>query len=394
MSREAAAGGATWPPSHAAIHLAAWALCLLYAAMAAAAWLRFGHPWFLNAAGQPTVQDFLAYRIAGSLALEGRPEAAYDPDAFTQVLAMLTGGWPNHWLGWPYPPFFILLVMPLAVLPYSWAWMAWLSATAALLLAMLWSTPGLRRHAVLVFAAPASFACIIKGQNGFLSAALLTGALVLLDKRPRLAGICLGLLAFKPHFGLVLPVLLAVTRRWTVFLSAAATVAVCIAASVLAFGGEIWPLFIRSASGATAGWMSSGNALPLMQTIYAVAAIRYDPMVAALLHGLVAALAMAAVLRVWLVPVDMGARAAAAIAATFLVTPYAHNHDAVMLGVAAAFLLGETPPAHWRWELPCVIVALLLPAISLLTWWGLPSVAAATILLLLALRRCGAAWAA
>lgn len=377
-----------WTPVETATFVIAGMMCLAYAALLAYPWILTGRPWFLSPDGLPAVQDFLAYRVAGLLALEGRAEAAYEPAAFSQVLAVLTGDRPNHWLGWPYPPFYILLVTPLGLLPYDVAWIVWLTATAALLFAMVWTVPALRRHAVLIFAAPASLACIVKGQNGYLSAALMTGTLVLLDKRPRWAGVCLGLLAFKPHFGLVLPILLVATRRWTVFGAATLTVLVCIAASALVFGATIWPVFFHSATGATTEWMRAGSAVLAMQTVYAVAVVWSGPMAAAMLHGLVAAAVLAIVLRIWLVEVDLGAQATATIAATYLVTPYAHNHDAVMLGVAVVFLLGYPPALPWRWERPLAILALLLPGITLVTWSGPPSVVAAAILLLLALRRC------
>ena len=43
------------------------------------------------------------------------------------------------------------------------------------------------------------------GQNGFLTAALIGGTLYLIPIRPVLAGICLGLLTYKPQYGLLFP---------------------------------------------------------------------------------------------------------------------------------------------------------------------------------------------
>ena len=371
-----------WP----VIRAAAVILCTLYVVLLGLPWWLSGHAWFLDAAGRPLVQDFLAYRIAGLLALEGRAAAAYDHATFNDTLAALTGGSPQHWLGWPYPPFFILLVTPLAPLPYAWAWFLWLGGTAALLLVALRQPRAAWRYALLVLAAPAALACVFKGQNGFLSAALLAGTLALLDRRPHLAGICLGLLAFKPHFGLVLPVLLVATGRWTVFLAAAATVLASVAAATLTFSPSIWPVFIASATGATAEWLTPGIALAAMQTVYATAAPLIGVRNAVLLHAVVALGVLALTLRIWRGESTPGVRAAAAIAATFLVTPYAHNHDAVMLGVAVAFLLGDAPSRSAWWEAPVAALALLLPAMTLVMWWGPPGIAAAAVILLLAWR--------
>ncbi len=49
----------------------------------------------------------------------------------------------------------------------------------------------------------------------------MTGALLQLDKRPVLAGILFGLLAYKPQFGLLIPFVLAASGRWRTFAAAA-----------------------------------------------------------------------------------------------------------------------------------------------------------------------------
>ena len=61
---------------------------------------------------------------------------------------------------------------------------------------------------LLALAYPAVLINIGHGQNGFLTAALLGGALVILDRRPIVAGILFGLLVYKPQFGLMIPLAL------------------------------------------------------------------------------------------------------------------------------------------------------------------------------------------
>src|SRR5262249_52824954 len=93
---------------------------------------------------------------------------------------------------------------------------------------------------------PAVLVNLGHGQNGFLSAALIGGALALLDKRPVIAGILFGLLSYKPQFGVLIPLALIADGRWRAFLSAAVTVAILVAATTLAFGPEIWSAFFDS----------------------------------------------------------------------------------------------------------------------------------------------------
>ena len=61
------------------------------------------------------------------------------------------------------------------------------------------------RPLLIAAAFPAVFVNIGHGQNGFLTAALLGGALHLLDRRPWLAGVLFGCLAYKPQFGVLIP---------------------------------------------------------------------------------------------------------------------------------------------------------------------------------------------
>jgi alpha-1,2-mannosyltransferase len=60
-----------------------------------------------------------------------------------------------------------------------------------------------------------------------------------LDKRPIVAGVLIGLLAYKPQFGLLVPLVRVATGRWTVMVAAAATVAAACVARLLLFGLEV-----------------------------------------------------------------------------------------------------------------------------------------------------------
>ena len=55
--------------------------------------------------------------------------------------------------------------------------------------------------AAMVLALPPTLACALVGQNGFFSAALFGALLLWLPRRPLLAGVALGVLAFKPQRG-------------------------------------------------------------------------------------------------------------------------------------------------------------------------------------------------
>jgi Glycosyltransferase family 87 len=83
------------------------------------------------------------------------------------------------------------------------------------------------------------------GQTGFLTAALIGGTLYLIPTRPVLAGICLGLLTYKPQFGLLFPIALIVAGHWRVFVSASVMAIAMFVVSWLAFGTESWLAFFH-----------------------------------------------------------------------------------------------------------------------------------------------------
>ena len=84
---------------------------------------------------------------------------------------------------WNYPPFFLLMILPLSLLPYLASLIVWLFTTlAGYLLTIRRIVP--HRLAPWIFLGfPAVTTNFFYGQNGFLSATLLGGGLVLLERR-------------------------------------------------------------------------------------------------------------------------------------------------------------------------------------------------------------------
>ncbi len=388
--RTAAPQPAPASPLTLAVVAAAIVLCCTYAALLVANSIQTGQSWFFRANGLPHPTDFAAYRVAGLMALGGDAAAAYDWQFFAPAIASFVGFDQDHWLGWLNPPSFLLIIAPLAMLPYGTAALAWVAATGLMYLAA--ARAALPRSTVLLAcAAPAAFACLLKGQSGFLSAALIGAGLLLLDRRPVLAGLCFGLLSYKPHFGIALPILLLVGGHFRAVSAAAATVAVMAGLSAMVFGPEAWVAFAGTVVGATDRFLVQGSGLARMQSVYAAAAPALGKPLAMVLHGCVAAAAIGAAAFLWRRgAAPAGPRGAAAIAATFLATPYAFDHDAPMLVLAALMLV------PWRADgragmieaiLLCATV--LVMAATLVTPTSIPGPLAALVLLGLAWRAAG-----
>ena len=327
----------------------------------------------------PLPADLLAFLTAARLAAAGQAALAYDWAAFQLAQAAVLGSDPEAIggaLGWLNPPHFFFLVLPLAPLGYGWAWLVWVLATGSLLAAAAWSVLPRGAAVVAVLAAPSILLTASVGQNGLLIAALFAWTFALLDRRPGLAGIALGLLTVKPQFGLLLPVLLALTGRWRAFGVAAAVALAAIMAAWAAFGTEAWLAFLPSLGG-NAERMLGGEVSPRIQSVHAfLARLTGSPGLAIAGHAVVAAGVVALVLRLWLRRPEgpAEARAAAAIAASYLVTPYVWGYDTPAIPVAALFLARAALRDGWlAAEKPLLVIACLLP--GLLVWVQHPLVA-------------------
>jgi hypothetical protein len=181
------------------------------------------------------------------------------------------------------------------------------------------------------------------GHNGLLTAALFGFALVLLDRRPLIAGLLFGLLAYKPQFGLFIPLVLAASGRWKSFAAAAATVLLFTLATVLAFGPQVWDAFLASTRFTRLVVLEEGGTgWHKIQSVFAWVRSWGGPVPLAYAAQAAVTLAIGASL-VWLWRSDASfARKAAALAiAAILGTPYSLDYDMVLLAVAIAFLAAD-----------------------------------------------------
>src|SRR5579871_2929011 len=219
-----------------------------------------------GSADAPLGTDFASFYAAGEAALAGDAKAAYDPAAhFARERALFGAATPFY--AWQYPPVFLLVAAPLASLPYLPALLLWQGSSfllylAAMLAIVRAAVPGpahdlagvsppagvplVSTSLLLAAGYPAVFVNFGHGQNGFLTAALLGGGLVLLERRPALAGILFGLLAYKPQLAPMIPVALIAGARWRAVLGAVAAVAGLILVTLAAFGADTWRAFLAS----------------------------------------------------------------------------------------------------------------------------------------------------
>lgn len=311
--------------------------------LAMIAYLWAGSTGTLDGWGRPLGTDFSNVWTAGRMALEGRAAGVYDLATHyrAQQIAHASDAVPFY--SWHYPPPFLLVAAALATLPYLAALALWQLSTLAAALAVVARCCRDRDTWLVTAGAPAVTVCLTHGNNGFLTAALFGAGLLLLDRRPVLAGLCLGALAYKPQLGLVLPVALLAGGYWRTIAAAAATALALAAASRLAFGPEVWSAFLASADQTRRIVLEEGG--PGWHTIQsAFSAVRrlgggVAPAYAA--QAVVAAGALAATAYLWRSRADFELRAASVMIAALLATPYVLDYDMVLLGPAIALLVAH-----------------------------------------------------
>jgi hypothetical protein len=317
----------------------------------------------LDAWGRPLGTDFSDVWTAGRMALDGRAPDAWNWAAHYQVQQATHGDPHVPFYGWHYPPPFLLLAAGLATLPYLAALFVWQAAS-------LWGAlkvcrailPG-RTALLAMLGAPVALVCVTHGQNGFLTAALLGGGLLLLGKRPLLAGLLFGCLVYKPQFALAVPLLLLagvhVRAIWGACLAAAALVG----ATLAIWGWPVWQAFLDSLpltrqviieQGET-GWHKIQSPFAMVRMWGGSIPFAYA------VQGAVTIAALGAVL--WLTRTARpNLRNAAVCAAVLLSTPYVLDYDLVVLGLGAAFLAADgMEHGFLPWEKSLLALAWVAP---------------------------------
>src|SRR6185503_11441314 len=139
-------------------------------------------------AGRPLGTDFMNVYAAGKLADVGHAADAYDFTLHHAAQKIVAGRPDVPYFSWHYPPPFLMLAAALATMPYLLALLVYQAATLAAYLRVVRQIAGTSQAWLPALAFPAVFINLTHGHNGFITAALLGGALLLLERRPLLAG--------------------------------------------------------------------------------------------------------------------------------------------------------------------------------------------------------------
>ncbi|QBQ98661.1 DUF2029 domain-containing protein [Paraburkholderia pallida] len=359
-----------------------------------ALWVWRSHGFQSSAAGRPGT-DFVVFWAASHVMLNTHAWQVYDYPAFAAIERSLFHDLPkNAFLPWLYPPAFLVLVTPLALLPFTPSYLVFCALSLAVFVPAALRVSGLTPDALasktavlFLVASPFVPVALIFGQNALLTAALAALAVYWIDRHPVRAGMCLGLLTIKPQMAMLFPIVLLASRAWRPFLAAAASAAAVTLASTLICGMNAVKLFVANAGMArelvlehdSQFWLASPAPFALFRTAGLSVPLAW------IAQGAATTIAICVACHVWRRTRDVGLRAAALCAATLIANPYVWHYELAWLGVAVACLVASGLREGWQaGEQQVLTLAWLLPLYELFNrWLAWPQIGPLVVMLVL-----------
>jgi hypothetical protein len=328
--------------------------------------------------GQLKWSDFVNIYTMGDIARAGPVSTLYDGEAeYRRQVALVPESAPERYLP-VYPPQIALILAPFSHFSYHQAAVLWALLTATVYAASVWLAWRAVRSAlpdsVLVAAAAAAFPpfwnTILHGQTTVVPIlAFAGGAAALARDRKVLAGVVMGLLFIKPHFGLMLAVVVLVCREWRMLagLAISAVVQGALVAGVLT--PAVWFDYAAMLP-RMAGWQDA--LAPRLDQMHSLASVtNLLPDVIALPVWFASCLWVAVItVRVWRSPGPLTRRMGVLVLGSVLVNPHVVVYDVAVLAAPLVWLTGWFEGSssaslearrQWRAALYALFVLLLMP---------------------------------
>src|SRR6202171_3007832 len=235
--------------------------------------------WVNFVRGNLAGPDFFSFYAAARLYVLKGGSAVYDLALQKEFELQVTGQPPDRFIVLPYfhPPYYTLLIAPLAALSYRQAYYAMaafnLLLTIVLIGLLVRNSLSIHRLAAIVAAAMIAgffplFVTVLQGQSDLvvllpLAAAYIAGA----RGRHGWAGVFSALVLAKPQLLLLIPVLFLARRAWRALAGFVAVVAALGLVSVVGFGfSAVWAYLGAVGTWAIGGRLPAGGELVYTDT--------------------------------------------------------------------------------------------------------------------------------
>lgn len=314
----------------------------------------------------PMGSDFLSFYAASLIALNGNPADVYVMKLHAAAHKVV---FPNEtdYFAFFYPPLFLLIVLPLAKMSYWTSMVVWTTTTLVASVAVLRRIGPPQLGLLPILAFPAVFMTVLHGQNAFLTTALFGAALLCMERRPILAGVCFGLLAFKPQFGVLVPIFLLVSWRWDTIVAAGITVVAFGLATIAVLGFDVWPGWVAISEVAKKALNYNHIGDYKMQSIFAMLRLLGASLdLAYAIQGIAAAIVIATLVVVTRKRPGSMAAGVVMVTGALLTTPFMLRYDLMLLAIPLCWLVREVSRTGLRkWELEVGILAFALPLVPI-----------------------------
>lgn len=323
----------------------------------------------VNQGGFVTGHDFVAFYAASKAVWSGDAAMVYDRDFMMAAQIEVVGTSDIGYLAFMYPPTYLLLVAPLATLPYFPALALWQTLPFVVLLLLLRRIPLPPIALVMAAGAPAVAQALFAGQNGLVFALFLGGGLMVLDRRPLLAGLLLGLATAKPQLAALLVPALIAGREWKALAAMLAAGAGLALLSAVLLGAGVWSSYI-TVPGDIREYMALGRfPWSRMPTLYTAARLAgLSDTAGAVLQAAGTSLVVAGIAWIWWRAGPANLRIASVLAGVPLATPFMYDYDLPFMLIAIGLYLADAlarGPAQWE------KIMLLLVWLQPVWWWWL-----------------------
>ncbi|WP_157405631.1 glycosyltransferase family 87 protein [Asticcacaulis benevestitus] len=322
--------------------------------------------------GVPFGGDYISFYTASKLALAGHAADAWRPELHKAAQDTVFDRQLNGYWAFFYPPAYLLVCLPLALLTYGWSVVVAMATTtlAAVKLLHLWMKrmmPDITGVWLPLMAFPGLWMNIACGQNAALTAAIMTGGCLLLQRAPVLSGLVFGLLVIKPQLAIAIPFVLAADGRWKTFFAAAFSAAALSLAAFFVVGQEGYMAFFADSHLARETLDKGLVETSAMQSAFAgLKLIGLPNGVAYAGHALIALTGLT-----WSVFIirryrpDALSLGALLVSVTLLLSPFLVNYDLMLLALPLAWLIVQGAHQRFRpWEKMVCVGLYLLPALA------------------------------
>ncbi|MGA0601980.1 glycosyltransferase family 87 protein [Caulobacter sp. KR2-114] len=313
------------------------ALLMLALVLAKVDWAKAAHILHI----QPFALDYLPLWTAGRMALT-HPGHLYNFRAITEAQRWLIGGL-NRERPWIYPPSALLMFSPLSLASFWSSTVIWVLATVAALAGAAQKFIPRERllGMVLIAALPATSLTVLAAQTTFLTVCATALGVLLIERRPILAGVLLGLAAcLKPTALVFLPLAYLAARSWRPFVATAATGIAVATVTTLWLGPMVWLDWVKALPHFERIVLYDPAFIPSMISPASAGVHLHASEDAMLLLRAASTFAGAGLVWwVWRRRSDPAFRLIALMAAGLLASPYAMRYDAALFVVPAVALI-------------------------------------------------------